>query len=99
MDIVQKLEINVNRGANMNREILKQIGQRIYQARVNLGMTQAELAERLGVDRVEVTHYENGNRGPHISDVPLLAKVLNVPTSYFFEGDREGRDEKADQQP
>jgi transcriptional regulator with XRE-family HTH domain len=72
----------------MNREVLKQIGQRIYQARVNCGMTQAELANKLGVDRVEVTHYENGNRGPHISDVPLLAQILNVSPLFFFENDQ-----------
>ncbi len=77
----------------MNPKVLKDIGERIYKARIRAGMTQAELAEKLGVDRVAITRYENGNRGPHISDVPLLAEVLGVSPLYFFEGG-ENRDEQ-----
>jgi transcriptional regulator with XRE-family HTH domain len=73
----------------MNPEVLKQIGQRIHKARIRAGITQAELAEKLGVDRVAITRYENGHRGPHISDVPLLAQILNVSPLFFFEDSAE----------
>jgi transcriptional regulator with XRE-family HTH domain len=44
--------------------------------RESLNMTQAELAERLGIDRSSLAHMENGRRVPRPVEL-LLASLLN----------------------
>ena len=41
------------------------IGTRIRKRRQVLGMTQSQLAERVGVDRTAVSNWENGKHFPH----------------------------------
>lgn len=66
---------------------MKHIGDRIRQARENLGLSQEELAARIGKTQPSLSLYESGKRGIHIKDFPLLAKALNVPIGYFFGED------------
>lgn len=47
--------------------------------RLELGLTQEAVAERVGVDRVSVTRWEGGICGPHPESYPLIAKALKVP--------------------
>ncbi|MBI5670655.1 MAG: helix-turn-helix transcriptional regulator [Chloroflexi bacterium] len=70
----------------------KQFGARIRQARERLGMTQEELAERSDKDQRAISEYENGKRRLSAIDLPVLAKVLNVPMMYFFEGEATRHD-------
>lgn len=64
---------------------LKHIGSKIREARENLGITQEELAMRIGKTQNAISGYENGSRGIHISELPDLASALGVPVSYFFD--------------
>jgi putative transcriptional regulator len=43
-----------------NIAVLAEIGQRIYRQRLNLNITQIELAHRAGVTRIVVQRLENG---------------------------------------
>lgn len=63
---------------------LKIIGERIRLARERLGISQEELAMRIGKTQNAVSTYENGTRGIHISELPVLAEALGVPIAYFF---------------
>jgi transcriptional regulator with XRE-family HTH domain len=69
----------------MDRAMLKHIGARIRLARERAGLTQADVANVLNVDRVTVTRYEEGQRAIHVTHLPPLAKLLNVPVAFFFE--------------
>jgi transcriptional regulator with XRE-family HTH domain len=54
------------------------LGQRIAKHRSELGWTQAELAERVGISRVALSHIEAGISNPGERTVALLAGVFKV---------------------
>jgi putative transcriptional regulator len=56
----------------------------IKQRRTDLGLTQAELAERVGVTRKTVNTVENGVFTPSALLAIKLAKALNVPVEELF---------------
>ena len=61
------------------------MGDKIKDLREKFGMTQTELAEKLGVSKSVVSAYEKGIRNPSYKVLPLLAKTFNVTELYFFE--------------
>jgi transcriptional regulator with XRE-family HTH domain len=54
------------------------LGNRIAKHRTELGWTQAELAERVGISRVALSHIEAGISKPGERTVALLAGVFKV---------------------
>lgn len=50
----------------------------IKSLRIARGLTQQQLATKLGVDKTAVSHWENGIAQPALSRLPDLAKVLGV---------------------
>lgn len=48
------------------------VGERLKRARLELGLTQKELAERLGVAKVTVASWESGRRRPSVGVVSLV---------------------------
>ena len=62
------------------------IGSRIAQKRKALGMTQEDLANKLGVTSQAVSKWENDISCPDISLLPQLAKVLNCTTDALLSG-------------
>lgn len=54
-------------------------GDVIRAARKNAGMTQAELAEKLGISYVGVSQWKNDLRKPKIETLRKIAKALNIP--------------------
>lgn len=66
-------------------EVDASIGQRLRQRRWMIGMTQKQLAERIGGDVAEIEKYERGHAPIGTGNMWKLAGALNVPVSYFFE--------------
>ena len=62
----------------------QQLGERIRQARETLGLSQDELAVRVGRDQRSISEYENGKRRIYAHDLPTFAEALHVPIIYFF---------------
>ena len=56
----------------------EQIGIRISNARKVMGLTQAELAERIGVSEKYLSRIENGNQVPSITIVARICEVLQI---------------------
>ena len=54
------------------------LGSRIAKHRTELGWTQAELAERIGISRVALSHIESNISTPGERTVALLAGVFKV---------------------
>lgn len=51
------------------------------------GLTQAELAARVGIAQRTVAAYECGERRPSVEVAKKMAKELDIPwTTYFEEG-------------
>ena len=68
------------------RETLENLGRRIADLRAKLGLTQQELAERLGISRVAVSHLEAGMTVPGERTVVLLAGLFKVEPHELVAG-------------
>jgi transcriptional regulator with XRE-family HTH domain len=62
------------------------LGKRIAQLRGDLGWTQQELADRLGVSRVAVSHLEAGMSTPGERTIALLAGLCKVEPHELVSG-------------
>lgn len=59
-------------------ETAKEIGIRIKNSRLNVGITQAELARRLGVTPQTISQYERGVKKPKIETIERIADALGI---------------------
>lgn len=66
------------------QERRRQVGARIKEIRQHIGLTQAEVAEKLGIAKQSVTNYESGKTDPSIRNLIALATVLGVTTDYLL---------------
>jgi transcriptional regulator with XRE-family HTH domain len=62
------------------------VGGRIRMRRKVLGVSQERLAEALGLTFQQVQKYERGSNRVSASKLYEIARFLNSPISYFFEG-------------
>ena len=53
--------------------------------RMNLGISQSELARRLGKVQGAVAMWESGIREPKLSELEKIAKELMIPTARLIE--------------
>jgi putative transcriptional regulator len=65
----------------MTRAVL---GNRLKDLRTGLGLTQAELAERVGVSRKTINTVENGIFTPSATLALLIARALGVTVEEAF---------------
>ena len=56
----------------------KSISENLKYLRLQIGISQRELADKMNVDRSTITHWENGDRTPSFSDLNNLAKCLGT---------------------
>ncbi len=54
------------------------IGKRIKFARKNAGLTQTELAEKLGISYQGIAQWETGKRNPKIESLQKIANALSI---------------------
>lgn len=57
----------------------------LYKYRKAKGITQRELAKKLGVAQPTITQYETGARKPDIVTLKKLAKILGCTTDQLLE--------------
>lgn len=57
---------------------------RLQQARIKAGVTQAQAAERVGVDTRSFQEYEYGNTSPTLAKLIVLREVYNCEAADFF---------------
>lgn len=60
------------------------VGKRVKELRNNMGISQEELADMVGLDRTYITSDERGKRNISIVNVEKLAKALQVSLAEFF---------------
>jgi len=61
------------------------LGENLRAARLKLGITQEEVANRSGVQMAEVSRIESGKRDPQVSTVLRLAKAVEIPPGQLLE--------------
>ena len=62
------------------------LGERIGALRRAKGLSQAELASRLGISASAMGMYEQGRREPSVQTVVALARELEVSTDFLLTG-------------
>ena len=68
-----------------------ELGKKIRQLRSKAGMTQEQLAEKMGVGPQAVSKWENAAAMPDITALPLLAEVFGVSIDDLFDLTTEQR--------
>lgn len=71
------------------------VGTRVRIRRVELGLSQTELANALGVTFQQVQKYEKGTNRIGASRLHAMSGVLRVPVNYFFPPAADGLDHAA----
>lgn len=66
-------------------------GQLIRAARKNAGMTQAELAQKLGISYVGISQWENDLRNPKYETIQRLAAALGVEWTELVPEEQQGQ--------
>jgi len=80
------------RGRLVKNPIDLHIGQRVRHRRWLLGMTQQQLAQAVGIRFQQIQKYESGANRISASRLWDLARALDMPISFFFEGLGAGKD-------
>jgi transcriptional regulator with XRE-family HTH domain len=68
------------------------LGKRIRLRRVELKISQSELAAKLGLSFQQIQKYEKGTNRVGASRLEQIAKALDVPMTFFYEGDTKNRE-------
>lgn len=66
------------------REQMKALGERIKYRREMLGLTQRELAAKVGLTHGAIALYELGKREPDLQTLQRIAAALNTTMSYLL---------------
>jgi transcriptional regulator with XRE-family HTH domain len=72
----------------MAEDVRRMVGRNVQRLRIAAGLSQAALAERMGVDRAYVSGLELGQRNPTIVTLWHIAEALGVKLQSFFNGER-----------
>ncbi len=66
------------------------VGKRVRHRRWMVGMTQQQLAEKVGIKFQQIQKYETGMNRISASRLWDISEALDVPVGFFFEGLGQG---------
>ncbi len=72
----------------MNNEN-KSLGNVVRRRRIELDLTQQELAERSGITQAHISRIERGEYNTSSVTICKLAKALNIPVAKLLEADEK----------
>jgi transcriptional regulator with XRE-family HTH domain len=75
----------------MSNDVRHLVGRNIKRLRIAAGISQATLAERMGVDRAYVSGLELGQRNPTVVTLWHVGQALGVKLVSFFAEGKPGR--------
>ncbi|MBR4903181.1 MAG: helix-turn-helix transcriptional regulator [Selenomonadaceae bacterium] len=76
-----KTSKNIEPSDNERRE---QFGARVRIMRQLLGLTQTDLAKKMGLTSPAITAYEKGKRDPSLKNLLQLSKIFNVTSDWLI---------------
>lgn len=62
------------------------IGMKIHELRISMGLSRQQLADKIGVTHQQLQKYEKGTNRISAGRLVAIAKALNKPVAFFFEG-------------
>ena len=68
----------------MSRDIQTRFGRKIRQLRTQQGLTQMDLADKVGMAAAFLSRVEAGEKEPCLGTIEALAQGLNVPLRRLF---------------
>lgn len=72
-----------------DKEVLEQLGKRIANRRKECGLTQEQLAEKIGLSLQSVSCIELGKKGVRPDNLVKICQSLNVSADYLLLGKRD----------
>lgn len=72
----------------MMQDYAKALGNAVRDARIHAGLTQEEVAERIGMSTRTVMNIEKGRSNPELTTVTSLIRILNIDPNLVFFPDR-----------
>lgn len=72
------------------------LNEKIIHCRKKAGLSQLDLADRLGVSRQSVSKWETGDSNPDVTKIPLLAKEFGVSADWLLSEDAPEAPQTAD---
>lgn len=75
----------------MSEDVRRLVGGNVKKLRMAAGITQAELADLVGVDRAYISGLEQGNRNATIVSLWHVAQALDAPIRSLFDGGKRSR--------
>jgi transcriptional regulator with XRE-family HTH domain len=69
----------------MSDDVRRLVGRNVKRLRIAAGISQAELAERMGIDRGYVSGLELGQRNPTVVSLWHVGQALGVKLVSFFD--------------
>lgn len=88
MKIEDKAKKTVREGLIECRAESCDVGLSIKSHRINSNMTQAELADRVGVSRTAISSWEVGRNEPSLDDLTTLSNIFRCPIQELIGPDR-----------
>jgi len=73
-------------------EVSQQIGARVRAARVESGLSQADVAAALDLSQAAVSQLEAGRRSPRVDELAVLSDLFARDIDYFLTPMRAGGD-------
>lgn len=70
----------------------KTIGYRIKEALYETGVTQEDLAQKMGVTQGLITHWVTGRKIPTLESLQRVAEALNLSLEYFINMKKENKE-------
>jgi transcriptional regulator with XRE-family HTH domain len=75
----------------MSEDVRRLVGGNVKRLRIAAGITQAELADLVGVDRAYISGLEQGNRNATIVSLWHVAQALDAPIRSLFDEGKKSR--------
>jgi DNA-binding XRE family transcriptional regulator len=72
----------------LSEDVRRMVGRNVRRLRTGAGISQAELANRMGVDRAYVSGLELGQRNPTVVTLWHISRALGSDLRSFFQPER-----------
>ena len=75
----------------------EKIGKKLQEAREEAGLSQEELARRIGCTQASLSNYELGKRRLYLGDLQRIGQLLGKQVTYFLDESDEEQSLSADE--
>jgi transcriptional regulator with XRE-family HTH domain len=91
LSIISKRKSNGGKNPRSSGKHDAELGRRLRLRRVEMKISQSELADKLGVSFQQVQKYEKGVNRVGAARLQQVATALDVPVTFFFDDDGLGK--------